>query len=268
MNDLLYKKITEYIYAECGIHLTEKKRVLVESRLLKRMRRLGIENYDEYFDYVKSDTTGEEKIMLIDVISTNVTHFFREQPHFDFMKVDIQNRIHQGQRKFRIWCAAASSGEEPYSIAMTLNELTEDLGFDCRILATDISTNVLKKCKQGVYDKGKLSGIPLHLVKKYFDPCLINGEKSYQVKSSLASLLTFARLNLAKPPFPMSGPFDIVFIRNVMIYFDDRVKRNLLLDVHRLLRKGGHLIIGHSESMAANLVNGFERVGNSIFVKA
>lgn len=267
MKDLLFKQITEYIYNECGIHLTDKKRVLVESRLMKRMRRLQIPSYEEYFSFVKADKTGEEKVQMIDVISTNVTHFFREQPHFDFMQQDVLRRIQNGQKKFRIWCAAASTGEEPYSIAITLQELTKQGSFDCRILATDISTNVLKQCKQGVYGKDKLSGIQKHIVNEYFTPCDNNGEHAYQVKNNIASLVTFARLNLAKPPFPMSGPFDLVFIRNVMIYFDDTIKRNLLNDVYRLLRPGGHLIIGHSESMAANLVQGFERVGNSIFVK-
>lgn len=267
MNDSLFKEITEFIYNECGIHLTEKKRVLVESRLMKRMRRLQIPTYDEYFTYLKRDKTGEEKVQMIDVISTNVTHFFREQPHFDFMQKDIQRRIQSGQKSFRIWCAAASTGEEPYSIAITLHELVKNGIFDCRILATDISTNVLRKCKEGIYKKEKLSGISPTLIKGYFTPCEFEGERMYQVKNSIASLLTFARLNLAKPPFPMSGPFDLVFIRNVMIYFDDTVKRNLLNDVYRLIRPGGHLIIGHSESMAANLVDGFQRVGNSIFVR-
>lgn len=267
MKDALFKQITSYIYDECGIHLTEKKRVLVESRLMKRMRRLQISSYDEYFEYLKADKSGEEKIQMIDVISTNVTHFFREQPHFDFMRQDIQKRIMTGQKKFRIWCAAASTGEEPYSIAITLHELTKEGNFDCRILATDISTNVLAKCKQGVYSKEKISGIPMHIHKDYFLPCEYEGGKAYQVRSNIASMVTFARLNLAKPPFPMSGPFDLVFIRNVMIYFDDKVKRNLLNDVHRMLKPGGHLIIGHSECMAANLVEGFSRVGNSIFVR-
>lgn len=268
MKDRLFKEITDYIYKECGILLTDKKRVLVESRLMKRMRKLQIDTFDEYFTFVKQDKSGAEKINLIDVISTNVTHFFREMPHFDFMQRDIKQRIAQGQKKFRIWCAAASTGEEPYSIAMTLHELTKNGNLDCRVLATDISTNVLQKCKQGVYTPEKLEGVPAALTKMYFSKCYDQGIECYQVKKSLADLITFARLNLAKPPFPMSGPFDIVFIRNVMIYFDNTVKRNLLLDVLRLLRPGGHLIIGHSESMAANLVEGFTRVENSVFVKS
>lgn len=267
MKDSLFRKITEYIYNECGIHLTEKKRVLVESRLLKRMRRLQIDSYEKYFEFVKQDKSGEEKVQLIDVISTNVTHFFREMPHFDFLKSYIDKRVAAGQKKFRIWCAAASTGEEPYSIGIILDEATKGFGCDNRVLATDISTNVLQKCKQGVYTASKIDGVPKHYIDTYFNRCEDNGESVFQVKNSLSQLITFARLNLAKPPFPMKGPFDVVFIRNVMIYFDDMVKRNLLTDVYRLLKPGGYLVIGHSESMAANLVSGLKRVDNSVFVK-
>ncbi len=267
MDQTLFKKITKYIYDECGITLNDTKKILVESRLMKRMRRLKINTYEEYFSFVKSDESETEKIHMIDVISTNVTHFFREMPHFDFFENDMKNRVAAGQKSFRIWCAAASTGEEPYSIAMVLHEVTKRAYADCRILATDISTNVLKKCKEGVYSVDSVKSIPRPLLQESFSKQKVDGKEQYQVKAHLAEMLTFARLNLAKPPFPMSGPFDVVFIRNVMIYFDNRVKQNLLEDVHRLLRPGGHLIIGHSESMAANLIPGFKRVENSVFIK-
>jgi chemotaxis protein methyltransferase CheR len=241
-----FERFRQVVYREAGITLSTGKEALVASRIGKRMRALGIDTAGGYLDLVESDHSGEELIHLIDAISTNVTSFFREADHFDFLAKTVAGWKQAGQRKFRMWCAAASTGEEPYSIAITLAECGILDGFDTKVLCTDISTQVLGHCQHGVYTADRVATVDPQLRSKWFSR---TPEGDMQVHPTLKKHLVFRRLNLAKPPFPMNGPLDLVFCRNVMIYFDNLTRVALVREVHRLLRPGGFLLVGHAESL-------------------
>jgi chemotaxis protein methyltransferase CheR len=261
-----FRQFADLIYREAGIHLAEHKQALVSARLSKRMRALKIDSFDEYYDFVQNDQSQGELSQLLDAISTNVTFFYREADHFDILASVVRGWSAGGQRRFRIWCAAASTGEEPYTIALTLAETLEDLR-DVKILATDISTSVLHTARKGVYEARKLEKISKPLIRKYFLPVREKGqEQAFQVRPSIKDMITFKWLNLSAPPFPMRGPLDVIFCRNVMIYFDNAVRQRLLHELYRLLKPGGYLMVGHAESLSG-LLSGFASVRPSVYVK-
>ncbi len=266
MNRRTFERFRELVYEKSGISLGDQKEALVSARVGKRMRALRIEGYDTYFDYVTRDKSGQELVELIDAISTNVTSFYREAQHFELLRSVLAKWRGANQRRFRIWCAASSTGEEPYTIAITVAEQLGDTGADVRILATDISTRVLAKCQQGIYDAQKVASVPAPLRERYFDRYQEDGQTMYRVKDRLKNLVLFRRLNLATPPFPMRGPLDVVFCRNVMIYFDNHVRSRLLAEVYRLLKPGGYLMVGHAESLTG-LVSEFKTVQPSVYIK-
>lgn len=261
-----FDKFRTLIYTKCGITLGEQKEALVSARIAKRMRALNVDSHEQYYDAVIKDKTGAELVQLIDAISTNFTNFFREPIHFEILTDLLKKWKAQGQRRFRIWCAAASTGEEPYTLAMTANEAIGALGTDVKILATDISTRVLQTCHRGLYDDKRVATVSRDLRQRYFEELRDNGQAVYEVKDSLRSLLVFRRLNLSTPPFPMRGPFDAVFCRNVMIYFDNQIRTRLVSEIHELLKPGGYLMIGHAESLTG-LDTKFKTVRPSVYVK-
>ncbi|MCF8025404.1 MAG: protein-glutamate O-methyltransferase [Desulfobacteraceae bacterium] len=261
-----FQQFAELIYQEAGIHLAGHKQALVSARLGKRMRKLNINNYSEYYRYVQDDASRVELSQLLDAISTNVTHFYREPDHFDVLASVAKQWEKSGQVRFRLWCAAASTGEEPYTIALTLAESLSDLR-DVKILATDISTSVLSIARKGEYEAKKLEKISRNLISRYFNPVRENGGgRMYELKDHIKNMITFTWLNLSAPPFPMRGPLDVIFCRNVMIYFDNAVRQRLLNEMHRLLKPGGYLIVGHAESLSG-LTGGFRSVRPSVYVK-
>lgn len=266
MDDELFNKFRKLIYEVSGIHLSDQKKALVVGRLSKRIRTLGIEDFKHYYDYVINDKSGQEITKLIDLISTNVTHFFRESDHFDFFKEKLIEWKEAGQTKFRIWSSACSTGEEPYTIAIIAMEVLNSSFVDLKILATDISTRVLDQCKRGEYYAHRVDNIPKHLLQKYFEKKKINNEWVYIVSDRIKKLITFSRLNLIETPYPMKGPFDIVFCRNVMIYFDEKVRSMLVNEIYRLLKPKGYLLVGHSESITS-VQTGFRIVRPSIYFK-
>lgn len=261
-----FERFVDLIYQRAGIKLGPHKRALVSSRLGKRMRTLGVADYQQYFDIVQQDATESELVALLDAISTNVTHFYREERHFDVLADLLRKWEQQGQKRFRLWCAAASTGEEPYTLAITLSENLRQVN-DTKILATDISTKVLDTARRGLYDQQKVSKIPPQMRSKYFSAVRQNGGTAYEVAPRLKNMITFARLNLAEPPFPMRGPLDVVFCRNVMIYFDNPVRKRLLDEMYRLLKPGGYLMVGHAESLSG-LLSEFKSVAPSIYIKS
>lgn len=262
MDVATFEAFRTYIYQVSGITLGESKESLVSARIGKRMRALGIADPLSYLKHVqKEGEKGEELVHMLDAISTNVTAFFREPQHFIFLDKVVREWMQRGQRRFRFWCAAASSGEEPYTISMTLAECGA-LKLDTKILATDISTTVLRQCQRAVYPQQRLKGISPERQKKWFSP---DGD-DFQVVEALRAPLTFKRLNLSTPPFPMHGPLDIIFCRNVMIYFDNRVRQGLLDECNRLLKPGGYLIVGHAESLTG-LLSGFKSVQPAVYQK-
>jgi len=257
------------IYDKSGITLNEGKEALVTARVSKRLRALGFETFKEYYNFLTGNSAAadSELINFLDVISTNLTSFFRENDHFNFMAEVVKEMVESGQNKIRIWCAASSSGEEPYTLAMTFLENASGFRGDCKILATDISTDILAKARKGEYTESKMAGVPPQLRTRYFTSTGMGQNRIYKAGDQIASMITFARLNLSKPPFPMKGPFDIIFCRNVMIYFDNIVRKRLLAEFERLLKPGGYLMVGHSESMAGTLCD-LETVAPSVYLKA
>ncbi len=255
MKSATFEQFRKLVYQQSGIDLSSGKEALVRGRLGKRIRALGLADEQEYLDYVLDDSSGDEMVQLLDAISTNFTHFFREPDHFALLADLLRNWVDSdGQRRFRIWSAACSSGEEPYSIAMTAAETVDNAGAgrcDLRILATDISTRVLERARCGQYAAQAVQAAPPTMRQRYFHRLPRGDGDAYQVVDAMRELVTFRRINLSTPPFPMQGPFDVVFCRNVMIYFDNVVRNRLLAEIERLLRPGGYLFVGHTESLAA-----------------
>lgn len=257
-----FEKFATLVYDHVGIVLNEKKEALVSARLGKRMRSIGINDYKEYYEYVKNDESDEEIIELLNAISTNVTHFYRESRHFDLLGLIMRKWEAQGQARFRVWCAASSTGEEPYTIAITIKDALQDVR-DVKILATDISTKVLNIAKKGIYEARHVEKIPKALLAKHLTK--VSGN-NYKVSDDLRRMIKFGRLNLMKTPYPMQGPLDIVFCRNVMIYFDNKGRKGFLDEAYRLLKPGGYLMVGHAESLSGMLSN-FKSVEPSVYIK-
>ena len=266
MEKRTFEKFRQIVYEKSGISLGERKEALVSARVGKRMRALGIDDHRKYLRHVINDDTGVEIVHLLDAISTNVTSFFRESTHFDFLSDAISQWLADGQRRFRVWSAACSTGEEPFTLAMTLKECINGQNVDLRILATDISTRALDRCREATYAKEKLKDVPPLLRERYFEREEKEEGTFYNVKKPLKDIIVFKRLNLSTPPFPMHGPFDVIFCRNVMIYFDNYVRTNLLTDIYRLLKPGGYLMVGHAESLTG-MVSEFKSVRPSVYIR-
>jgi len=265
LDERTFRRFSDLIYKEAGIHLSEHKQSLVSARLGKRMRALNIPEFNDYYEYVRNDRTQAELGQLLDAISTNVTYFYREPDHFEFLDTLIRNWAKEGQKRFRIWCAAASTGEEPYTLALTFCDALSDTR-DVKILATDISTSVLNVARKGEYDARKLERISGKRIDNYFSPAGGNGAKAFRVKKHVRDMIQFTWLNLSTPPFPMRGPLDVIFCRNVMIYFDNPVRQRLVDEMYRLLKPGGYLVVGHAESLSG-LSSGFKSVRPSVYIK-
>lgn len=262
----MFQRFCELVYAKAGIHLGPQKEALVAARMGKRMRVLGVRRYEDYYEIVKNDASGDELVEMLNAISTNVTYFFREEHHFELLTGLLRQWGAAGQRTFRIWCAAASTGEEPYTIAMTARAALPDVR-DFRILATDISTRALNVARAASYEPRHLEKVPDSLARRFFrKETNEDGAVRYTVEDDLRRMVTFARLNLAHPPYPMKGPFDVVFCRNVMIYFDNPVRKALLDEAWRLLKPGGYLMVGHAESLSGMLSH-FRSVEPSVYIK-
>jgi chemotaxis protein methyltransferase CheR len=266
MDQSVFEKFCRIVYEKSGIAINANKIALVTARVGKRMRELGLKDDREYLELVLDDAHGEEIVHLLDVISTNVTSFFRESAHFDFLADTLSGWYQQGQRRFRFWSAASSTGEEPYTLAMTILDTLGTNPSDVKILATDISTRALALCSEGVYTKQKVSGVPQALLNRYFTIRGKGTENAFEVKPELRRIISFSRLNLSKAPFPMQGPFDAIFCRNVMIYFDNLVRKDLLAECYRLLKPEGYLFVGHAESLTG-LLSGFKAVMPSVYIK-
>ncbi len=262
----MFLRFCDLVYEKAGIRLGPQKEALVAARMGKRMRTLGVGSYEAYYQVVKDDVSGDELVEMLNAISTNVTYFFREEHHFQFLTGLLQKWSGAGQKSFRIWCAAASTGEEPYTIAMTAQAALPK-GCEVKILATDISTRALDVARAGRYEPRHLEKVPEGHVRRFFrKETEADGTVRYAVADELRRMISYARLNLAKPPFPMKGPFDVVFCRNVMIYFDNPVRKGLLDEAWRVLKPGGYLLVGHAESLSGMLSH-FKSVEPSVYVK-
>lgn len=250
ITDKQFEEISELVKRLAGINLHEGKKELVKARLAKRTRQLKLPTLEAYIAYVRGDTSGRELVSMLDALSTNLTYFFREPAHFNFLKDKVLPQIQQrGNKRLRIWSAGCSSGEEPYSIAMLLREHIANVSsWDARVLATDLSTRVLAMATRGEYGKERFRETPPQLVQRYFDVVQSAPSKIYKASKDIRSMIHFARLNLMEP-WPMKGPFDVIFCRNVMIYFDKPTQSRLVNRYYDLLAPGGYLFLGHSESL-------------------
>jgi chemotaxis protein methyltransferase CheR len=247
-----FLKISQVLYKIAGIRLTTGKEELVRSRLIRRLRALSLHDFRSYLKYIEQDGTSQELHIMIDLLTTNKTSFFRENQHFEFMRNHIFPDLKKRGTGMRIWSAGCSSGEEPYSIAMLLLEdwPVQDR-YNLRILATDISDRILAKARAGEYEKDALQGIPGNFLTKYFTLISSAQGKTYSIQDNIRKMIRFGKLNLMGE-WPMKGPFDVIFCRNVMIYFDSETQLRLIQRFRDLLAPGGHLLIGHSESLVSN----------------
>ena len=246
-----FEQISSLVRNLAGINLHNGKKELVKTRLAKRLRQLQLRNIEEYLSFVRNDRTGRELVSMLDVLSTNLTSFFREPQHFHYLKDHVLPRIMQAKtRRIRIWSAGCSSGEEPYSIAVLLNEMIPDIeNRDVRILATDLSTCMLEIACRGEYEQDRFKDTDQRLISKYFECMQTEPEEIYQARPSIRSLIHFARLNLMDD-WPMKGPFDVIFCRNVAIYFTSEARKDLFKRLAALLTPEGYMFVGSSESLA------------------
>ena len=256
LSEANFRRLASYIESELGIRMPDTKRVMLESRLQKRLRHFAFKDFGEYVDYVFSPEGREsELINMIDAVTTNKTDFFREADHFDYLIESIvpeaRRRFGAGlSRPFSVWSAGCSTGEEPYTIAMVLEECREkDPRFSYRIFASDLSTQVLEKAHAAVYDEAKTSVVPLSFKKKYMLKSKAPGSGLVRMKPEIRTRLTFARINFMDERYPIDEVFDVVFCRNVIIYFERKTQELILGRLCGHVREGGWLILGHSETL-------------------
>jgi chemotaxis protein methyltransferase CheR len=248
LTDAEFERFRLLILGAAGIHLRENKRRLLMARLGPRLQQLGLESFSAYYDYQAGEASGRELTVLINRITTNKTSFFREPHHFEFLARHVVPRARE--HRLRIWSAACSSGEEPYSIAITLREATGGLaGWDVRILASDIDTEMLARAEAGIYSLESLEGIPGHRLRAHFLRGYGGYEGMAQVRPELRRLLNFRRINLIEPAWPVEERFDVVFCRNAIIYFDRPTQERIVERLAARLHPGGHFFSGHSETL-------------------
>ena len=259
MNSLLaigdadFRWVTDLVYERFGIRMGEQKRPLVEARLQKRIRSMGLGGFSEYFSLLRADGSGAELSVLMNLLTTNHSYFWRESGHFSFLASEVLEGIRSSAgpgrpRELRIWSAGCAAGEEVYSIAMLVRDslLPVLASVDIGILATDISAQALEEARKGVYPETRLRELP----KRYREACFESaGAGTWAVKPEIRNMILFKRLNLMREGFPFHGLFDVVFCRNVMIYFDAESRARLVKALHAVTKPGGYLFIGHSESL-------------------
>ena len=265
--DAEFERISSMIYNLCGINLHIGKKELVQARLNKRLRQLGMDTYKEYLSHVDKDKSGDELTTMVDMLTTNLTYFFREPDHFDYLRDEVLKKFKSGQpARRRFWSAGCSSGEEAYTLAMTIRENAHDADLiDIKILATDISTRVLAAAAAGVFQEERFKDSSSPMINKYFSRMSLNGNVSYKARPELARLIHFRKLNLMEP-WPMPGLFDVIMCRNVMIYFDKQTQSGLVKRFYEKLKPGGVFITGHSESLTG-IDHSFRFIKPSIYIK-
>ena len=270
LGDAEFQFLRDFVYKHCGIALSEQKRQLVQGRLLRRLRALGLKEFAGYCELLRKDPEGELG-ELASVISTNVTSFFREMHHYDLLVEQLLPRWLEEKKnggRLRIWSAGCATGEEPYTLAMVLAEALEKhnaQNMDAKILATDLSPQALETARKGVYALDRLEGVSVERRRRWF----LRGEGDYAdyvcVNPRLRELVSILPLNLLHD-WPMQGPFDAIFCRNVVIYFDKPTKQRLFQRYAGLLPDGGYLFLGHSESMYG-LNDSFDLIGRTVYRK-
>jgi chemotaxis protein methyltransferase CheR len=258
--------IRDLVAEQTGIALSEAKTHMVYSRLARRLRSLNIPSFAQYCDYLTNDGS-DELVHFINALTTNLTAFFREKHHFEFLAKTVLPHIFaaKSEKRIRIWSAGCSTGEEPYSIAMVLQEcLPTNCDWDVKILATDLDSNVVDKASSGIYEQSRVNGMSAQRMQRFFQKNRFNNQ--VKVKPEVRDLITFKQLNLMHS-WPMKGHFDFIFCRNVVIYFNKETQKKLFKRFADLTMDKGYLFIGHSESLF-KVSTQYELIGNTIYQKS
>lgn len=266
MKDSEFYKLRDIVMRETGISLHDEKKPLLANRLSKRLRALGIDSTTKYLEILETEHEAQELLEFVDAISTNVTSFYREADHYGVFASALQHFALE-RRDLKVWSAACSSGQEPYTLVMTAMEALDLSRVNVRFLATDICTRVLKIATEGVYRQDQAAQIPKHNLNRYFIREGKRDDCEYRVKPELRKLILFKRMNLSHFPYPLNGPFDVIFCRNVMIYFNVALRQKIIDSFYNLLRPGGYLFIGRSENLLG-IKHNFRSCQSSVFVKS
>ncbi|OWO92687.1 chemotaxis protein CheR [Rhizobium esperanzae] len=262
-----FDKLARFIYDYSGIKMPPTKLTMLEGRLRRRLRATNHSTFDDYCDFLfNNDGLAQETVYLIDVVTTNKTDFFREAKHFDYLQsVALPAIVNSGVRTIRAWSSACSTGAEPYTMAMVLAEFTEgrnDVSYS--VLATDLSTDVLQTARRGIYPEDLIAPVPRDLQRKYVLTAKQPNQREVRITPKLRSKIGFARMNLMDEKYPIGDSMNVIFCRNVLIYFDKQTQAGVLSRLCDCLAKGGYMFIGHSES-----ITGFDlplkQVSNTVF---
>lgn len=274
IGDPEFEFIKDLIYKQAGIFLAPHKKIMVQSRLNTRLRTLEISSYEEYVNLLKKDQkfAAAEMQELINRLTTNKTDFFRENHHFEFLR-DVffpaleKESLGGGPKSLRIWCSASSTGEEPYSLAISVYDFFQNKpGWNLKIIASDIDTAVLKTAGEGVYRSERLEPVSEALKAKHFTKSTKGDQTFYEARSHLKALIEFKQINLLNHPFPIKEKMDIIFCRNVVIYFDKGTQKTLFQHFDEQLKPFGYLVLGHSETMFG-ISDRFKFLGHTIYQK-
>ncbi|WP_347293045.1 CheR family methyltransferase [uncultured Brachyspira sp.] len=272
LTDSEFNELVRIIYDKTRIQMSEHKRALVTSRISKRIRALNMSSFKEYIDYLKG-APDEEVTNFINAVTTNKTDFFRENKHFEYMKTTFllnwEKSYKEGKvNNLRIWSAACSTGEEPYTIAMTLHDYFGERfnHYDIKILASDIDTNVLSHACAGIYKEETVETIQTNTLKKYFLKGTGNNAGLYKVKNILQKCISFRQLNFKDEDFDIHTKFDLIFCRNVIIYFDKEFQKELFNKFYRYMKEDSYVFIGHSETLFG-ISDLFKYISSNIYKK-
>jgi chemotaxis protein methyltransferase CheR len=249
-----FSRLSSFIYEQCGIKMPPAKKTMLEARLQKRLRALSFSSFSDYCEYLfSSEGLRNELVMMVDLVTTNKTDFFREPDHFVYLVNSVLPEWMSktgGRRPFNIWSAGCSTGEEPYTLSMVLSEASASMdGFAYQIMATDISTRVLEKARKAVYDEDRIDPIPMQYRRKYLLRSKDRSSPLVRIVPELRSKVRFSRLNFMDGDFGFREQLDVIFCRNVIIYFDRKTQEQLLNKFHGHLRPGGWIFMGHSETL-------------------
>ena len=256
-----FESVRKLIYSHAGISLNISKKDMVYSRLARRLRATGLSTFRDYLKMLESDNATEWQAFT-NALTTNLTSFFREEHHFPILAEHVRKM--KGRHPINLWCSASSTGEEPYSMAMTMVEVFNSYTPPVQIIATDLDTNVLTKAEAGIYAMERLEKMPVERVKNFFLKGSGKQEGFARIRPELRNMITFRQINLLDDNWPLRPPFDAIFCRNVMIYFDKQTQHQILKKFVPLLRPDGLLFAGHSESFhhATDL---FKLIGNTVY---
>lgn len=257
-----FQRVRELIYEHAGISLSEAKQSLVYSRLGRRLRALGLVRFDDYLTLLETDT-GPEWQAFVNALTTNLTAFFREQHHFPLLAEHVR-QLESSRHPIKLWCCASSTGEEAYNMAMTMVDVFGSYTPPVRILATDLDTQVLKTAQAGIYSMERVEKLPQPVLQRFFLKGVGSQVGSVQVRKELRDMIRFQQLNLLDPSWPIRGPFDAIFCRNVMIYFDKQTQRKLLQKFVPVMHRDALFFAGHSENFHHS-VDIFSARGHTVY---